>query len=164
MIIRTANINNLKDIAAVEAECFPKAEAATEQQLGERLKYYSNHFLLMFDGDRLVAFTDGFVTDEPNLTDEMYARADMHNENGAWQMIFGVNTVPEYRRQGLAGKLISETVIIAKKEGRLGLVLTCKDELVPYYAKFGFINEGVTDKSVHGNVKWNQMRLSFGEL
>lgn len=164
MIIRTANINDLKDIAAVEAECFPKAEAATEQQLGERLKYYSNHFLLMFDGDRLVAFTDGFVTDEPNLTDEMYARADMHNENGAWQMIFGVNTVPEYRRQGLAGKLISETVIIAKKEGRLGLVLTCKDELVPYYAKFGFINEGVTDKSVHGNVKWNQMRLSFGEL
>lgn len=164
MIIRTANINDLKDIAAVEAECFPKAEAATEQQLGERLKYYSNHFLLMFDGDRLVAFTDGFVTDEPNLTDEMYARADMHNENGAWQMIFGVNTVPEYRRQGLAGKLISETVKIAKNEGRLGLVLTCKDELVPYYAKFGFINEGVTDKSVHGNVKWNQMRLSFGEL
>lgn len=164
MIIRTANINDLKDIAAVEAECFPKAEAATEQQLGERLKYYSNHFLLMFDGDRLVAFTDGFVTDEPDLTDEMYARADMHNENGAWQMIFGVNTVPEYRRQGLAGKLISETVKIAKNEGRLGLVLTCKDELVPYYAKFGFINEGVTDKSVHGNVKWNQMRLSFGEL
>ena len=164
MIIRTANINDLKGIAAVEAECFPKVEAATEQQLGERLKYYSNHFLLMFDGDRLVAFTDGFVTDEPNLTDEMYARADMHNENGAWQMIFGVNTVPEYRRQGLAGKLISETVKIAKKEGRLGLVLTCKDELVPYYAKFGFINEGATDKSVHGNVKWNQMRLSFGEL
>lgn len=164
MIIRTANINDLKDIAAVEAECFPKAEAATEQQLGERLKYYSNHFLLMFDGDRLVAFTDGFVTDEPDLTDEMYARANMHNENGAWQMIFGVNTVPEYRRQGLAGKLISETVKIAKNEGRLGLVLTCKDELVPYYAKFGFINEGVTDKSVHGNVKWNQMRLSFGEL
>lgn len=164
MIIRTANINDLKDIAAVEAECFPKAEAATEQQLGERLKYYSNHFLLMFDGDRLVAFTDGFVTDEPNLTDEMYARANMHNENGAWQMIFGVNTVPEYRRQGFAGKLISETVKIAKNEGRLGLVLTCKDELVPYYAKFGFINEGVTDKSVHGNVKWNQMRLSFGEL
>lgn len=164
MIIRTANINDLKDIAAVEAECFPKAEAATEQQLGERLKYYSNHFMLMFDGDRLVAFTDGFVTDEPDLTDEMYARANMHNENGAWQMIFGVNTVPEYRRQGLAGKLISETVKIAKNEGRLGLVLTCKDELVPYYAKFGFINEGVTDKSVHGNVKWNQMRLSFGEL
>lgn len=161
MIIRTANINDLKDIAAVEAECFPKAEAATEQQLGERLKYYSNHFLLMFDGDRLVAFTDGFGTDEPDLTDKMYARANMHNENGAWQMIFGVNTVPEYRRQGLAGRLISETVKIAKKEGRHGLVLTCKDELVPYYTKFGFINKGITDKSVHGNVKWNQMRLSF---
>lgn len=164
MIIRTANINDLKDIAAVEAECFPKAEAATAEDFADRLKYYANHFLLMYDGEKLAAFIDGFVTDEPDLTDEMYARANMHNENGAWQMIFGVNTVPEYRRQGLAGKLISETVKIAKNEGRLGLVLTCKDELVPYYAKFGFINEGVTDKSVHGNVKWNQMRLSFGEL
>lgn len=164
MIIRTADINDLKDIAAVEAECFPKAEAATAEDFADRLKYYANHFLLMYDGEKLAAFIDGFVTDEPNLTDEMYARANMHNENGAWQMIFGVNTVPEYRRQGLAGRLISETVKIAKKEGRHGLMLTCKDELVPYYTKFGCINKGITDKSVHGNVKWNQMRLSFGEL
>lgn len=121
MIIRTANINDLKDIAAVEAESFPTAEAATEQEFKERLKYYSNHFLLMFDGDRLAAFIDGFVTDEPDLTDEMYAKADMHNENGAWQMIFGVNTVPEYRRQGLAGRLISETVKIAKKRAYMDL-------------------------------------------
>ena len=33
MIIRTANINDLKDIAAVEAECFPKAEAATNPRM-----------------------------------------------------------------------------------------------------------------------------------
>ena len=25
-----------------------------------------------------------------NLTDEMYEKAAMHNEDGAWQMIFGV--------------------------------------------------------------------------
>lgn len=115
----------------------------------------------MHDGVRLVAFIDGFVTDEPDLTDEMYAKADMHNESGAWQMIFGVNTVPEYRRRGLAGKLITEFINAARTQGRKGLVLTCKDKLVPYYAKFGFVNEGVTEKSVHGNAEWNQMRLTF---
>lgn len=161
MKVRTANINDLKAIAAVEAECFPKAEAATAGDFANRLKYYADHFLLMYDGEKLAAFIDGFVTDEPDLTDEMYAKADMHNENGAWQMIFGVNTVPEYRRRGLAGKLITEFINKARLENRKGLVLTCKEKLVPYYEKFGFINEGLTDKSIHGNVKWNQMRLTF---
>ena len=114
----------------------------------------------MFDGEKLIAFVDGFVTDEADLTDEMYEKAKMHNEQGAWQMIFGVNTVPAYRRHGYAGELILQAIQDAKKQGRKGLVLTCKDRLVPYYAKFGFVNEGVSD-STHGNVVWNQMRLTF---
>ena len=40
-------------------------------------------------------------------------------------MIFGVNTLPDYRIQG----------------------------------KYGFVDEGVSDKSTHGNVQWHQMRL-----
>ena len=51
-------------------------------------------------------FLDGFVTDESDLTDEIYKNAAMHDENGAWQMIFGVNTLPDYRKHGYAGKLI----------------------------------------------------------
>ena len=39
----------------------------------------------MFEGDKLIAFLDGFVTDEPDLTDEMYAKASMHDENGEWR-------------------------------------------------------------------------------
>lgn len=49
----------------------------------------------------------------------------------------------------------------AKEQGRKGLVLTCKDRPVHYYAKFEFVDEGVTDKSAHGNVSWHQMRLTF---
>ena len=79
MKIRTAGINDLKAIAAAEAECFPTPEAATEQDFRNRLEYYANHFLLMYDGEKLAAFIDGFVTDEPDLTDDMYAKADMHN-------------------------------------------------------------------------------------
>lgn len=94
MHIRTATEQDLDRVAAVEAECFPPAEAATRAEFAQRIAHYGNHFWLMFDGDELIAFVDGFVTDEPDLTDEMYADAAMHDENGAWQMIFGVNTVP----------------------------------------------------------------------
>ena len=161
MDIKYATIENIAEIAAVEAECFPPAEAATEKEFIERVKHYGNHFWLMYEAGKLIAFVDGFVTDEPDLTDEMYKNADMHNENGAWQMIFGVNTLPDYRKHGYAGELIHRAINDAKQQGRKGLVLTCKEKLILYYAKFGFVDEGVSDKSTHGNAVWHQMRLSF---
>ena len=130
--IRTAVEQDLDAIAAVEAECFPVAEAATRAEFAERLRYYGNHFWLLWEDETLAAFVDGMVTDAADLTDAMYADASLHNENGAWQMIFG----------------------------RKGLVLTCKDKLVHYYARFGFVSEGVSG-STHGGVTWYQMRLTF---
>jgi len=161
MDIKYATIENIAEIAAVEAECFPPAEAATEKEFIERVKHYGNHFWLMYEAGKLIAFVDGFVTDEPDLTDEMYKNEAMHNENGAWQMIFGVNTLPDYRKHGYAGELIHRAINDAKLQGRKGLVLTCKEKLILYYAKFGFVDEGVSDKSTHGNAVWHQMRLSF---
>ena len=161
MEIRTATINDLQAIANVEAECFPTEEAATYEEFKSRLESYPDHFWLMFDGDKLISFVDGLVTDEADLTDEMYANASLHDNAGKWQMIFGVNTIPDYRKRGFAGQLIQRAISDAKLQGRKGLVLTCKDKLVSYYAKFGFVNEGITDKSSHGGAVWYQMRLTF---
>ena len=160
MEIRTATMADLEAVAAVERSCFPAAEAATAEQFAERLKYYGEHFWLLFLEGELVSFVDGFVTDNKDLTDEMYERAELHNKNGAWQMIFGVNTVPEHRKKGYAELLLRRAIDDARKQGRKGLVLTCKKELVHYYAKLGFVDEGVS-ASVHGNVVWYQMRLTF---
>ena len=162
MQIRTAVPADLQGIVNIEAECFPAAEAATEASLSGRLTFYPNHFWVQLDGDRMIGFVNGMVTDEPDLRDEMYEDASLHNENGAWQMIFGVNTLPSYRKHGYAGELIKRAITDAKEQGRKGLVLTCKDRLISYYARFGFKNEGVSE-SVHGNVVWNQMRLTFDE-
>ena len=165
MQIRMATIDDLDAITSVEADCFPPAEAATKDEFARRIKAYGTHFWLLcekgYEGEKLIAFVDGMVTDKKDLTDEMYEKSSMHDESGAWQMIFGVNTIPSYRRRGLAGELLERAIEDARKQGRKGLVLTCKDALIHYYAKFGFQNEGVTDKSVHGDAVWNQMRLTF---
>ena len=161
MLIRTAKISDVEQIAAVESACFPPAEAATRAEFEQRVRVYGEHFWLMFDGERLVSFVDGFVTNERDLRDEMYENAAMHDEAGQWQMIFGVNTLPEYRRRGLAEQLLRRAVSDARQQGRRGLVLTCKDKLVHYYARLGFVSEGISDKSVHGGVVWYQMRLEL---
>ena len=137
-MIRTATLADLDAVAAVEAACFPAAEAATREELADRLAHYGDHFWLMFDGGTLIAFVDGMVTDRTDLTDDLYADAALHDAHGAWQMIFGVNTLPDYRRHGCAGQLIERAIADARAQGRRGLVLTCKDRLVHYYAKFGF--------------------------
>ena len=161
LVIRTATMADLNQIARVEAECFPAAEAATAEEFKARLSHYADHFWLMFEGGKLISFVDGFVTDEPDLRDEMYADAALHDPAGAWQMIFGVNTIPTHRRRGYAGQLIERAISDARVQGRKGLVLTCKPEKVSYYAKFGFADEGISENSTHGGVVWHQMRLTF---
>lgn len=160
MNIRLARPEDLSAVTALEAVCFPAAEAASEESFRSRLACYANHFWLLVDGDTLVSFVNGMVTDERELTDEMYENAAMHNENGAWQMIFGVVTRPEYQRCGCAERLLRFVVEQARAQGRRGLVLTCKERLVHFYAKVGFVDEGISE-STHGGVVWHKMRLTF---
>jgi len=161
MIIRTAEQKDLDALADMEDACFPPAEAATRESLKQRLDHYKNHFWLLFEKDRLVSFADGFVTNEPDLFDAMYENAGMHDEKGKWQMIFGLNTLPSCRNHGYAGQLLRRIIADAKAQGRSGVVLTCKNRLVSYYGKFGFLDEGVSGKSTHGGAVWHQMRLTF---
>ena len=160
MTIRTATAADLRSVTELEAACFPAAEAATEADFAQRLAAYPHHFWLLEENGRLISFIDGLVTDEPILRDEMYENAALHNEQGAWQMIFGVNTLPAYRRQGCAGRLMEQVIADARAQGRKGCVLTCKAALVHYYEKFGYVSEGHSD-STHGGAEWYDMRLTF---
>lgn len=160
MELRHATAADLDAIAAVEAACFPAAEAASRRDLAARLAVYPDRFWLLLDAGRLVSFVNGMTTDLPDLTDEMYANAALHDPNGRWQMIFGVDTIPDYRRRGCAGRVLRQAIGDARREGRAGLVLTCKDRLAHYYASFGFADEGVCS-SQHGGAVWRQMRLTF---
>ena len=161
MQIRTATMADLAAVTAVEAACFPAAEAATAADFAARLEVYPNHFwLLEADDGAIVSFVDGLVTDEPLLRDEMYSDASFHNEQGAWQMIFGVNTLPDYRKQGMAGRVIRRVIEDARAQGRKGCVLTGKDKLIHYYETFGVVSEGIA-KAGHGGVVWYDVRLTF---
>lgn len=160
MKIRTATIQDLAAVTALEAACFPAAEAATEASFRARLETYPESFWVMTDGDQIIAMVNGMCTDTPDLHDEMYEKATLHDRAGEWQMIFGVATHPAYQKKGYAGALLETAIAESKARGKKGLVLTCKDHLVHYYAKFGFADEGMSDSN-HGGVAWHQMRVRF---
>ena len=160
MEIRKATIEDLDAITALEAACFPAAEAATRESFIKRLEVFADRFWLLWEGDRLVSMVNGMVTDQEELVDEMFADATIHQADGKWQMIFGVATHPEYQRRGLAAQVLQRAIADCKAEGRKGLILTCKEQKLHYYAKFGFVNQGVS-VSEHGGALWYQMRLEF---
>ena len=161
MTIRAAQSQDLQAIAALEAACFPPAEAATPQSLEQRLKVFADHFLLLLNEEgELVGFINGMVTDLPDLEDCMYEQAELHDEQGAWQMIFGLDVREQDRCRGYGARLVRAMTEHARSQGRRGLVLTCKEHRLAYYASLGFVDEGFCG-SVHGGVRWHQMRLTF---
>lgn len=169
MLIRHATLDDLDAVAALEAACFPAAEAAGRESLRGRLAAYPDGFWLLVDGTtegggtadgELVAMVNGFATDLSDLTDAMYDDPGMHDPNGAWRMIFGVDTAPARQGHGHATRLLRQVIADDRAAGRTGLVLTCKDRLVGFYARLGFLDEGMSS-STHGNVAWHQMRLTF---
>ena len=167
--IRTASPADLDAIVELEALCFPPAEAADHDAIAARLAAYPDHVWLAVEDDpddpdgpeRPVAGVNGMCTDLPDLTDEMFSRAELHEPDGAWQMIFSVMTAPDRRGEGLAAALVKHVVAEARASGRRGAVLTAKPELVGFYARLGFRDEGVSQGSTHGGAVWHQMRLTL---
>ncbi|KNY28671.1 GNAT family N-acetyltransferase [Pseudobacteroides cellulosolvens] len=156
--IRRGNKNDIDSIANIEAKCFPVSEAASKSRIADRMNVFPNHFYVADDNGEMVGFVNGLVSDERTISDEMFDNAMLHNEKGKYQMIFGLAVLAEYRGKGIAGKLMSAIIYAAKEEGRKGVVLTCKDDLIPFYEKLGFRSKGVS-KSAHGGAVWYDMEL-----
>lgn len=160
MNIRPGTPADAQAAAALEAACFPPAEAASQAVLAARLAAFGDCFWMLWEGETLVAMVNGMATQQRDLTDDLYEQARLHDPQGAWQMIFGVDTHPRHRRRGHAAALLERAIQDSRRAGRLGLVLTCKEHLLHYYAKFGFRSEGPSP-STHGGAQWYQMRLTF---
>ena len=160
--IRTAVSEDLDQVTAIEAVCFPKAEAADRASFADRLATFPDSFFVAVHDGKIIGFVNGCVTNEKTIRDEMYEDSSLHDPKGAYQSIFGLDVLLEYQRQGIAAKLMEQMIRDAKERGRKGLILTCKDRLIHYYEKFGYKNKGVS-QSVHGGVVWYDMLLEFEE-
>ena len=160
MEIRHANISDLETLSKIELESYPQAEAASKGSIKNRLIWFNDCFWLLDDYGEILAFINGMATDRTDLTDEMYDHPELHNTNGNWLMIFSVVTAPEHRHRGYASNVMKQVIEETKDANRRGIVLTCKEHLIPFYSKFGFVNEGLSE-STHGDAVWYQMRLTF---
>ena len=93
--LRRATEADLDAVTALEAACFPPAEAADRSAFDWRLRCYAHHFWVLEREGQLISFVNGPVTKERDLVDEMFASPTFCDDSGDWQMIFGVATHPD---------------------------------------------------------------------
>ena len=159
--IRNVKIEDLDQVTEVEALCFPAAEAAVEASFRQRIETFPDSFFVAEDENgRIIGFINGCVTDERTIRDEMFEDSGLHHTEGLYLSVFGLDVIPEFRRQGVAADLMNRLMQEAKARGKKGMILTCKDRLIHYYEKFGYRNLGLS-ASVHGGAVWYDMLLEF---
>ena len=106
--------------------------------------------------DQIAGYITMLMTDEEHFRDAFFEDPSLHQPNGANVMLLGLEVLPSFRHQGLAAELLNRTIRQAEKEGRRKLVLTCRDDKIAMYEKFGFQLCGIS-KSTLGGVTWYEM-------
>lgn len=158
IIIRPVRPDDLDRVAAIEAACFPAAEAAPRESFHWRIATFPDCFFVAEAGGKLIGFINGCATNSPVIVDEMFHDPAHHLPGGENASIFGLDVVPEQRRRGVAAGLLRHFIAVAGAVGRKRVILTCKQRLVPYYESFGFQNDGLS-ASTHGGAEWYDMTL-----
>lgn len=158
--IRQVKAADLDGVARVEALCFPPEEAAERSVLEVRIKTFPESFFVAEEDGIVVGFINGAVTDSKVIEDRMFEDCSLHRQDGAYQSIFGLDVLPDYQRRGIARELMNRLIEDAGKRGRKGVILTCKDGLIPFYESFGYQNAGRSE-SVHGGAVWYDMILDL---
>lgn len=161
--IRAAREEDLVRIAEIEAECFPAAEAAGFGDFEERFRTCRESFFVAeTEEGKLAGFCNGCCADTDDLADEFYHDASLHHPEGVYQMIFGLDVAPEYRKQGIGEALMRAMIESAENRRKKAVVLTCKEHMIPFYRRIGYQYVELSD-SVHGGASWHKMIYKIEE-
>ncbi|MBR6029122.1 MAG: GNAT family N-acetyltransferase [Clostridia bacterium] len=146
--------------AEIEAICFPPNEACSRRMMVERAAAAPETFLVAEERatGRIAGFLNGIATDEKVFRDEFFTDAGLHRPSGANLMLLGLDVLPAYRLQGLGRALVLTCCRRERARGRKRLVLTCLEDKVAMYRKFGFADLGLS-ASVWGGESWHEMDL-----
>ena len=91
--IRLADPKEADRLAEIEAICFPPAEAASHEDVVNRMGAFPENFVVAVKDDQIVGFINGGTTDKPVLPDEFYHDITLHKKDGEIQTVFGLNVI-----------------------------------------------------------------------
>ncbi|AMY05900.1 N-acetyltransferase [Staphylococcus condimenti] len=157
---RLVNESDLSEILEIENEGFTPKEAATEKALIDRIQNIKDTFIVAESNGEIAGYVNGPVIENMYITDDLFETIEPNPSTGGYIAILGLVVAKDYRNQGLAGQLLKQLESTAKDNQREGITLTCKADLIPFYEKYGYTNDGIS-ASEHGGVQWFNLIKQF---
>jgi ribosomal protein S18 acetylase RimI-like enzyme len=154
--LRNVQATDLEQLLIIENEGFSIEEAATKEAFDERIQLIPDTFIVAEKEGVIQGFINGPIIDQPYITDDLFEKIKENPKRGGFQSILGLTVSKQARNRGIAKILIEKMEELVNENGREGITLTCKLELVSFYEKFGFVNHGMSE-SQHGGVRWYNM-------
>ena len=154
--LRNVQPSDLEQLTLIENEGFSIEEAATKAAFIERIQLIPDTFIVAEKEGAILGYINGPIIDQPYITDNLFEKIKENPKRGGYQSILGLAVAKRARKQGIAKGLIEKIEELSKVNERKGITLTCKQELVSFYEKYGFVNHGISE-SQHGGVTWYNM-------
>lgn len=158
--IRIVNEQDLDRCFEIESVSYSGDEAATKDKILKRIKTYPEGFIVLENDTEIVGFINSGATQKVELSDEEFKELIGHDPEGKHIIILSVVIHPDYQGKGMASKLMNSFISNMKALGKSDIFLICQTELIDMYARYGFVNLGISD-SDHGGMSWNEMSLSL---
>ncbi|RUT33420.1 N-acetyltransferase [Paenibacillus zeisoli] len=151
--LRNVQAADLEQLLIIENEGFSKEEAATKEAFIERIKIIPDTFIVAEVGGSILGYINGPIIAQPYITDDLFKEISENPKRGGYQSILGLAVFSQARGQGIAKLLLAAIEDLAVENEREGITLTCKQELISFYEKSGFVNHGLSE-SQHGGASW----------
>lgn len=154
---RQVTKNDLPTVIEIENFGFTPEEAAQPEAFEIRIEKIPDSFLIAEDSDgEILGFIDGPVVHKRYITDDLFETVVENPPTGGHQSVLGLAVHPKYRKGGVGSALVEELVKRSRAAERETITLTCRDILIPFYERIGFVNEGKSE-STHGGYVWYNM-------
>ena len=160
MPIRQVKPEDLAACHALETACFPPQEAAPIENIRRRIEGFPEGFLVLEHNGKLIGMVNSGATNNDDMSDQDLKPLISHNPAGTNIVIFSLAVLPAYQQQGFAAQLLQAFIERSRQLGKRRIVLICKAALIPYYARFGFVEQGLSS-ATHGGAQWHEMHLNL---
>ncbi len=156
--IRIVTQQDLDRCFEIESVSYSGDEAATKAKILKRIKTYPEGFIVLENNREIIGFINSGATQKVELSDEEFKELIGHDPEGKHIVILSVVIHPDYQGKGMASKLMNSFIDKMKALDKTDILLICQSELIDMYARYGFVNLGISD-SDHGGMSWNEMSL-----
>ncbi len=158
IVVRQVKKGDLEGCCVVELRCFAPEEAASRARIKRRIELFPQGFLVAVAEKQVIGMVNCASTDKEDISYEKLKSMVGHVDGGKNLAVFSLAVLPEFQKKGISKMLMNKFIKAAKKLKKEKILLICKEDMIPYYQKYGFAYDGKS-KSKHGGSEWHNMSL-----